>query len=45
MSASIDNLINVNFTKGRNDLLNFGLKLGVRGSISLIFLSQRIYSF
>ena len=31
MSASIDNLINVNFTKGRNDLLNFGLKLGGRG--------------
>ena len=31
MSASIDNLINVNFTKGRNDLLNFGLKLGGKG--------------
>ena len=31
MSASIDNLINVNFTKGRNDLLNFGLNLGGKG--------------
>ena len=31
MAASIDNLINVNFTKGRSDLLNFGLKLGGRG--------------
>ena len=31
MSASIDNLINVNFTKGRNDLLKFGLMLGGKG--------------
>jgi hypothetical protein len=31
MSASIDNLINVNFTKKRNDLLKFGLKLGGKG--------------
>ena len=28
MAASIDNLINVNFTKGRSDLLKFGLNLG-----------------
>ena len=31
MCASIDNLINVNFTKGRNDLLRFGLMLGGKG--------------
>jgi len=31
MPISIDNLINVNFTKGRIDLLKFGLMLGGKG--------------
>jgi len=31
MPISIDNLINVNFTKGRTDLLKFGLMLGGKG--------------